>query len=281
MSTTVVSKWGKYHENLLKRWAENAKLFSNMHTLSAQYYSKWNRRLGIPIVIIGGITASSIFSNNNSQIWIYVNGILALIVTALAGISNFLNIAEKMNKHRTASFKYTKIGMDIDTMLSFAREERKESPQEFIQHMKTDYLEIRENTPEVLSWVIANYINKLNKSITNTRSKINTSKSDKNLISYIQRSPSFDNQLIVGTDSDHSSITNRSEREITNIPNHRESGEILSDFTDSKSKQITNVNKQLHQIHSDDSGMESEVDNDNDNDKRKDKTDIENTNNTT
>lgn len=269
---TPSTKWGKYHENLLKRWAENAKLFSNMHTLSAQYYSKWNKRLGIPIVVIGGITASSIFSSNKeeSEVWIYINGGLALVVTALAGVSNFLNVAEKMSKHRTASYKYTKIGMEIDTMLSFAREERKESPQEFIHNMKAAYLEIRENTPEVLSWVIASYINKLNRSITNTTSKINNKKSSKDLTRYIERADSFNKGILGSSDSAHGSITNRSERELPTPQRHNrksESGEMLVDFTDKRSKQITKVNKCLRKIHDDtNSGIESDLPDDDDDD---------------
>lgn len=161
-------RWDQYHEKLLKKWAEICKTYSIMHTLCAQYYSKWHKRLGIPVVIIGGVTASSIFSSNkeNSDVWIYINGSLALLVAGLAGVSNFLGTSEKTIKHQTASFKYSKIGMDIDAVLCFSRKERKESGQEYILKKKLEMLEIRENVPEVLPWVISHYINK-HKSLTN------------------------------------------------------------------------------------------------------------------
>ena len=169
------SKWNRYHENLLKRWSEMSKTYSIMHSLCAQYYAKWHKRLGAPVVVIGGVTASSIFSSNkeDSDVWTYINGGLALLVTVLAGISNFIGTAEKTTMHQNASYKYTKIAMEIDTLLSFGRYERTQTPQEFIHCQKAQVLEIRENVPEVLPWVMSNYLKKFDKSLTTTKSRVN------------------------------------------------------------------------------------------------------------
>jgi len=175
--------WNRYHENLLQKWAERSKTYSIMHSLCAQYYVKYHKRLGIPVVILGGITSSSIFSSNQehySMVWNYVNGVLSLLVAALIGISSFMNISEKITKHQTAAFKYTKIAMDIDELLSFGRQSRFSAPQSFIRARKSEMLDIRENAPEVLSWIMTRYIKKMNKSLTNVRSKVNkTSHGDK------------------------------------------------------------------------------------------------------
>lgn len=167
--------WSKYHENLIKKWAETCKTYSIMHSLCAQYYNKWNKRLGVPIVVLGAVTASSIFSGNDNEsiIWRYINGTLALIVTALSGVNNFIGTIEKTSKHQNASFKYTKIALDIDTILSFARDERQQTPRQFINAKKTEILEIRENVPEVLLWVLSSYLKKFDKSLIQTRSQIN------------------------------------------------------------------------------------------------------------
>ena len=126
-------------------------------------------------MLIGAVTASSIFSSNKeqSELWVYANGGLALLVTGLTGISNFVGTAEKTTKHQNASYKYTKIAMDIDTMLSFSREERNQNPQEFIHSSKTAILEIRENVPEILPWILADYLNKFDKALVNTKSRVN------------------------------------------------------------------------------------------------------------
>lgn len=177
----MASNYSKYHESLLKKWSEMSKTYSIMHSLCAEYYSDINKKLGIPVVVLGGITASSIFSSTNVHEdyldwWVYANGGMALIVTALAGIQNFLGTQEKTLQHQNAAFKYTKIALDIDTLLSFKRDERQISPQEFISTSKTAILEIRENVPAVLPWVMADYLNKFDKTIISTRSKVNKTK---------------------------------------------------------------------------------------------------------
>ncbi len=201
--------WNRYHENLLQKWAERSKTYSIMHSLCAQYYVKYHKRLGIPVVILGGITSSSIFSSNQehySIVWNYVNGGLSLLVAALIGISSFMNISEKITKHQTAAFKYTKIAMDIDELLSFGRHNRFSAPQSFIRARKSEMLDIRENAPEVLSWIMTRYIKKMNKSLTSVRSKINKTNNDdkKHLIDENISIKILDGEELVCTDSEKS-----------------------------------------------------------------------------
>jgi hypothetical protein len=165
-------EWNKYHESLLQKWAQTSKTYSIMHSLSAQYYSKWDKRLGIPLILLGAGTTSSIFSSEGSDTMTFVNGGLALSMTALIGLSKFLGFSELQVKHQTASFKYISIAMKVDTMLSFPRLERDKTPLVFLDKIKNLILEIRENTPEVRSDILKDYIQKLDKTITNTRSNV-------------------------------------------------------------------------------------------------------------
>jgi hypothetical protein len=223
---TVNNTWNRYHEQLLKKWAQMSKTYSIMHSLCAQYYANWHKRLGIPVVIIGGITASSIFSSNkqDSEAWTYINGGLALFVAALSGVSSFIGTAEKTNKHQNASFKYTKISMDIDTMLSFGRHERIQTPQEFIQEKKSEMLEIRENVPEVLTWVMNDYLKKFDKTLTDTKSRVNKTPGI-----YIEPKLKYDDE---SSEPCQSSVGTASS-------NHdAQTGEILSDFADKSSTKI-------------------------------------------
>jgi len=240
MSTGALNNWNIYHEKLLKKWAQLSKTYSIMHSLCATYYSTWNKRLGIPVVIIGGVTASSIFSSNkqSSEAWTYINGGLALFVAALSGVSSFIGTAEKTNKHQTASFKYTKIAMDIDTMLSFARHERLQTPQEFIQEKKGDMLDIRENCPEVLSWVMNNYLEKFDKSLTDIKSKINNTTP---IDSYIQPKLqiTIDDQA---SNSDREAVNSDSNSTKT-VPD--ETGEFLSDFSDKFSSKMFSATQKM------------------------------------
>jgi hypothetical protein len=249
----AVNSWNRYHEQLLKRWSQISKTYSIMHSLCATYYSNWHKRLGIPVVIIGGITASSIFSSNkqDSEAWTYINGGLALFVAALSGISSFIGTAEKTNKHQNASFKYTKIAMDIDTMLSFGRHERTQTPQEFIQEKKSNMLDIRENVPEVLTWVMNDYLKKFDKTLTDTKSKVN-----KSLGSYIEP------KLKIVYDDENSNSDSRgpgTESAGTSVKaEEMQTGEILSDFGDKSSNKMFSASEKMKITSESDSEQEEE-----------------------
>jgi hypothetical protein len=215
--------WNKYHERLLQKWAETSKTFSIMHSLCAQYYAVWHKRLGIPVVIIGGITASSIFSSSSIneeylQWWTYLNGGLALIVTALSGVSNFISTQEKTLQHQNASFKYTKIALDIDSMLTFSRDERNLTPQEYINKKRAEILEIKENCFPILPWIMADYLNKFDKHITNTKSVISKRKNQSNLRDQSNLREIHEmNRIVNGDEDDKSTESSQKSSDSNNI----------------------------------------------------------------
>ena len=171
-------RFNKYHESLLKRWSSMAKTYSIMHSSAAQYYSNLDKRLAIPVILLGATTASSIFSSGEtvSRTWIYINGGMALVMTGLSGISKFLGTHEKQVKHTSASFKYIQISMNIDTVLSFPRNEREENPRQFINDIKTSILEVREHSPDIPTGIVDTYIKRMDKTITNTSTRVNKKK---------------------------------------------------------------------------------------------------------
>ena len=250
-SAIVSNSWNIFHEKLLMKWSQISKTYSIMHSLCAQYYSNCHKRLGIPVVIIGGITASSIFSSNkqDSEIWTYVNGGLSLFVAALTGISSFIGTSEKTNKHQNASFKYTKIAMDIDTMLSFGRNERMQTPQQFIQEKKSDMLEIRENVPEVLPWVMNDYLTKFDKTLTDTTSKVN-----KRSCHYIE--PKI--KIVYDDENSNSDRGPSSSESNINFRNLQEeiTGEIFCDFGDKSSTQMLKASEKMRLATDSDSDTE-------------------------
>jgi hypothetical protein len=262
----MISNWDKYHEKLIRKWAEMSKTYSIMHSLCAQYYSSWHKRLGVPVVLLGGIAASSIFSNNHNnpedtEFWNYINGGITLLMTGLAGISNFLSLEEKTSIHQNASFKYSKISLDIDTILSFSRNQRNISPEEFIHAKKAEILEIRENVPEILPWIVSEYLNNFNSSLTDTKSTVNK----KPTLSSYEVSESPGNKIDDSSGSDISSkdkevikeleeisVDIQKEHNLENDAVHNKE-KILSDFNDENSNKIyqacvklKNINKVMN-----------------------------------
>jgi hypothetical protein len=172
-----MTTWNKYQEGVLKKWSSMSKTYSTMHSIAAEYYSTWDKRLGIPVILLGAAAASSIFTtsaeSDTNNIWAYINGGMVLLMTGISGVSKFLGTNEKKAKHTSASFKYTHISMNIDTLLSFPRKDREEQPRQFINEIKLAILEVREHTPDLPTGLVSDYIKKLDKSLTNTRTKVN------------------------------------------------------------------------------------------------------------
>lgn len=50
--------------------------------------------------------------------------------------------------------------MNIDTLLSFPRNDRHEDPRKFINEIKLAILEVREHSPDLPAWILTSYINK-------------------------------------------------------------------------------------------------------------------------
>lgn len=184
-----MTTWNKYMEDILKKWSATSKTYSIMHSLAARHYNKWNNGLGIPVILLGAVASSSIFTTANTidadNIWTYINGSLVLLTTGLTGLSKFLGVNEKEVKHTTASFKYTSISMNIDTLLSFPRNDRQEDPRKFINEIKLAILEVREYSPDLPTWILTSYINKMDKTIVNTGTKVNR---------HIDRKQKFENK---------------------------------------------------------------------------------------
>jgi len=210
-----MTTWNKYMEDILKKWSSTSKTYSIMHSLSARHYNNWNNGLGIPVILLGAVASSSIFTtataNDPDNIWTYINGGLVLLTTGLTCLSKFLDVNEKQVKHTTASFKYTSISMNIDTLLSFPRNYRQEEPRKFINEIKLAILEVKEYSPNLPTWILTGYINKMDKTIVNTGTKVNR---------HIDRKQRFENKQW-NANTDHGTITPPSRQHptspITNI----------------------------------------------------------------
>lgn len=149
-----------------------------LHVRSSTYYADWDRRLGIPMVVMGAVIASSIFisTNDPSGILSYANGAMTLVVTALTATGRFLGLAEIGQGHTAAAHKYNAIAMTIDSALAFARTDRPDAPQVIIDATRRSMLDIQDHAPEVSPWILKDSLRHFTKSaLTRIRSGVNTS----------------------------------------------------------------------------------------------------------
>lgn len=155
--------WTSKKESLLKFWQEECRIYNWLHDQNSLYYTRLDKCLSIPALLISAITSTAIFSNlgtdNNKEVLITL-GSLLVIGTFLQSVRDFLNTHELIHKHLNTSKIYLSIANDIEEQLSQEREEREKS-KVFIHKIKIRKNDIIRNSPRISSgtW------NKLKKSI--------------------------------------------------------------------------------------------------------------------
>ena len=95
-----------------KRIGENCLYTSKGHFATAQFWSKFHLRLGIPTVILASIAGASALSQFRSSI--VIAGVISIVVVVLSATTTFLNPRERANTHLSA-------GNNYDSLLSKAR----------------------------------------------------------------------------------------------------------------------------------------------------------------
>ena len=89
----------------------------------------WAYRLGIPVVILSGITGASIFSTLEQQTGLKFKialGITSILVTIFAGLQTFLRFPERAAEHMKVSSKLGSIRREIEQLLNNPPEKQKE-----------------------------------------------------------------------------------------------------------------------------------------------------------
>ncbi len=145
----VSSRWDTIHENLLKEWSEICKTYSIVHQKTSVTTESRKKYITIPLIVLGGVTSSSILVSEGVHYMRYVNAFLALSMSVISGIADFLAFSKLSNLHQNCAFKYLSISMDIDLLLTSPRNERTEQPEPFMLDIKKRILDIRENSPSI------------------------------------------------------------------------------------------------------------------------------------
>lgn len=177
--------WTKYNENLLRKYSKHSKTYANIHTKTSQYYERYQKIFGIPMVLLGAILSCSIFTTDeNSQSYLkYVNGFLALFLACLSGVNNLMNFSLKIQKNNSACLKYSQIYLDIELLLNFPRSERNEQPSVFINDIKKTVIAIQTDCETPPAWITSGFIDQYDSGLTNLSVKVDRSDSKTNSIS--------------------------------------------------------------------------------------------------
>lgn len=135
-----------------RRVEEDSLYSAKGHFIAASFWSNFHLWMGVPtavLAVIAGASAFLEFASHN-----IVAGILAIIVTALATVTIFLNPNEKANSHQNAGNRYnslrnkSRIFCDIYCYGENPDQELVKVLEELVKHRD----ELNQNSPQIPRW---------------------------------------------------------------------------------------------------------------------------------
>jgi hypothetical protein len=120
------SNWTPESESLLKKWGTRAQFYQILYEQGERFYRQRDRWFGIPILVLGTITTSTIFIQLDgcNKIQHLVSGVLSFLFTLLSALGKFANYRELTFRCREAAQGYDRVSMDIQEQLTLPPADR-------------------------------------------------------------------------------------------------------------------------------------------------------------
>jgi len=120
MSDTAVdpvSPWSKAVMDRLRDWERRAAAAAEVHFHTAEYLSRWNIFLGIPVVTLSAIVGTATFATLAHDVNVGIRiaaGTLSVIAAVLASVQTFLRFGARAEQHRVAAERWAAIRREIE-----------------------------------------------------------------------------------------------------------------------------------------------------------------------
>jgi hypothetical protein len=116
--------WTDELEAMLKKWGEQGKGLSWMHGKCDQWFSFWDKSIGLPAgaLAIGAGLATAGSPANDITKWIF--GAIMIIAGVLTWIQNYLGWGKRSAMHEEAVVQYQIFADDIESQLALRRDQR-------------------------------------------------------------------------------------------------------------------------------------------------------------
>lgn len=157
--------WSRRKNRMLLQWQTDAELAAKLHDRSAEYYSAWAQRVGLPATIFSAITTTALFAYLGSSSDA-TNGALSgmswfLIVTSsfdtvFSTVNQFFGFKDSAQAHLSSKRAYEDIATDLDTILQQEVSERLPAST-FISDMKRRIKQLRSTTPIIPDNILNSY----------------------------------------------------------------------------------------------------------------------------
>lgn len=124
----LTSEWDDFNEDLLKKYGENALIYSVLYSESYEYYEKLLISLSLPVIILSGLSSLLSFLseklNPYFSYYFIIPGIVSFISASISSIIQFLKISNKQTNARISYLLFNKIYRNVEIQLSLPRNNR-------------------------------------------------------------------------------------------------------------------------------------------------------------
>ena len=106
-------------EQLLTDWYRRARESQFSHYTAADYYTRLNLWLGVPVVCFSTVVGTTVFATLEQEVDILLRilvGSISVIAAVLASLQTFLRFSERVEKHKSTAAAYGAIRREIEQM---------------------------------------------------------------------------------------------------------------------------------------------------------------------
>ena len=135
---------------MLEDWLFGARVRSVAHDKAVEYYSRLNRFLGIPAIMVTAMVGTTIFatlSEAPTKPVLVAVGSLSIMAAVLTSLQTFLGYSALAEKHKTAADKFSDIRREIEAIL--AGSTAKKTMNNAISVIKEKWGVVQTNSPSI------------------------------------------------------------------------------------------------------------------------------------
>lgn len=159
--------WNHDHEELIKKFGEQAHNYSILHDRTAKYYDTLYKYMFIPsnvfMGVIGFIQFAQLSDTSSCTTWnYYLSGFLSALAVFLQILMYFLDFQTTVAKHNSVAVVYENLWMDISMELVHPKEKRT-NVRAFFRKVRQTLIDTKKTSPDIPNAVLDKFVNSINK----------------------------------------------------------------------------------------------------------------------
>lgn len=154
--------WTDEIEAILKKWGEESKGLTWMHTRCDKWFNFWDKMIGLPAGILAIILSLAIFATYENVLGVKIAlGITSFIVGSLTFTQNYFNWGKRSARHGEAMIQYQAYADDIEAELALDRTTRQPGKRYYKLIKQRRFILLSADYPPIIDRYIELYKEKL------------------------------------------------------------------------------------------------------------------------